>query len=286
MEERQIMKGEPPKAQKPADRTGTMSFLDHLEELRWRIIKGLIGVLVGVAIAFVFSDFFVEKVMLGPTRADFFMYDILRVDAVNFELQSRRLPGQFFTFWGTLFVMGFVIGSPIFIYQIWAFVEPALESREKRKTFFSTFFITFFFLLGVAFGYLILVPFALQFFAQFQISDIIRNDFDINEYFSSVSMWVVACGIIFQIPVVSYSLSKIGLLTPDLLRKYRRHSIVFALVISAMLTPPDPISQILIALPLTVLYELSIWISRYAMRKRKKELEEAITGVSESDSTR
>lgn len=286
MEERQIMQGDPPKAQKPADRTGTMSFLDHLEELRWRIIKGLIGVLVGVAIAFVFSDFFVEKVMLGPTRADFFMYDILRVDAVNFELQSRRLPGQFFTFWGTLFVMGFVIGSPIFIYQIWAFVEPALESREKRKTFFNTFFITFFFLLGVAFGYLILVPFALQFFAQFQISDIIRNDFDINEYFSSVSMWVVACGIIFQIPVVSYSLSKIGLLTPDLLRKYRRHSIVFALVISAMLTPPDPISQILIALPLTVLYELSIWISRYAMRKRKKELEEAITGVSESDSSR
>lgn len=286
MEERQIMQADPPKAQKPADRTGTMSFLDHLEELRWRIIKGLIGILVGVAIAFVFSDFFVDKVMLGPTRADFFMYDVLRVDAVNFDLQSRRLPGQFFTFWGTLFVMGFVIGSPVFIYQIWAFVEPALESREKKKTFFSTFFITFFFLLGVAFGYLILVPFALQFFAQFQISDIIRNDFDINEYFSSVSMWVVACGIIFQIPVVSYSLSKIGLLTPDLLKNYRRHSIVFALVISAMLTPPDPISQVLIALPLTVLYELSIWISRYAMRKRKKELEEAITGVSESDSSR
>jgi sec-independent protein translocase protein TatC len=280
------MQADPPKAQKPADRTGTMSFLDHLEELRWRIIKGLIGILVGVAIAFVFSDFFVDKVMLGPTRADFFMYDVLRVDAVNFDLQSRRLPGQFFTFWGTLFVMGFVIGSPVFIYQIWAFVEPALESREKKKTFFSTFFITFFFLLGVAFGYLILVPFALQFFAQFQISDIIRNDFDINEYFSSVSMWVVACGIIFQIPVVSYSLSKIGLLTPDLLKNYRRHSIVFALVISAMLTPPDPISQVLIALPLTVLYELSIWISRYAMRKRKKELEEAITGVSESDSSR
>ena len=283
MEERQIMQGEPPKAKKPVDRTGTMSFLDHLEELRWRIIKGLVGVLVGVAVAFIFSDFFVEKVMLGPTRSDFFMYDILRVDAVNFELQSRRLPGQFFTFWGTLFVMGFVIGSPIFIYQLWAFVEPALESREKKKTFFSTFFITFFFLLGVAFGYLILVPFALQFFAQFQISDIIRNDFDINEYFSSISMWVVACGLIFQIPVVSYSLSRIGLLTPDLLRKYRRHSIIFALVISAMLTPPDPISQVLIALPLTVLYELSIWISRYASRKRKKELEKAMTGDTDTD---
>jgi len=273
------MEGEPPKAKKPANRTDTMSFLDHLEELRWRLVKGLVGVMIGVVVAFIFSDFIVEKVMLGPTRADFFMYDLLRVDAVNFELQSRRLPGQFFTFWGTLFVTGFIIGSPIFIYQIWAFIEPALESSEKKKTFFSTFFITFFFMLGVSFGYMILVPFALQFFAQFQISDIIRNDFDINEYFSSISMWVVACGVIFQIPVVSYSLSRIGILTPELLKKYRRHSIIFALVVSAMLTPPDPISQILIALPLTVLYELSIWISRYAGRKRKRELDKAISGT-------
>lgn len=281
MEERQIMQGEPPKAKKAEDRTSTMSFLDHLEELRWRIVKGLVAVLIGVAIAFIFSDFFVEDVMLGPTRSDFFMYDLLRVDAVDFELQSRRLPGQFFTFWGTLFVMGFVIGSPFFIYQIWSFVEPALESKERKKTYFSTFFITFFFLLGVSFGYLILVPFALQFFAQFQISDIIRNDFDINEYFGSVSTWVIACGLIFQIPVVSYSLSKLGILTPELLKNYRRHAIVLCLVISAMLTPPDPVSQVLIALPLTVLYELSIWVSRFANRKRKKELNEAITGNAE-----
>lgn len=275
------MQGEPPKAKKAPDRTDTMSFLEHLEELRWRIIKGLVGVMIGVIIAFIFSDFFVNDVVLGPTRADFFMYDFLRVDAVNFDLQSRRLPGQFFTFWGSLFVIGFVIGSPLFIYQLWAFVEPALERREKKKTFFSAFFISFFFLLGVTFGYLILVPFALQFFAQFQISDIIRNDFDINEYFGSVSMWVMACGMIFQIPVVSYFLSKIGLLTPELLKTYRRHALIFTLVIAAMLTPPDPISQVLIAMPLTVLYELSIWVSRFANRKRKKELNDAIEGVSE-----
>ena len=276
------MQSEPPKAKKPADRTATMSFLEHLEELRWRIIKGLIGVLIGLVIAFIFSDFFVKDVLLGPTRSDFFMYDILRVDAINFELQSRRLHGQFFTYWGTLFVMGFVIGSPIFIYQMWSFVKPALEQNEKKKSFFSAFFITLFFLMGVSFGYLILVPFALQFFAQFQISDIIRNDFDINAYFSSVSMWVIACGLIFQIPVISYALSKIGLLTPDFLKKYRRHSIVFALVVAAFLTPPDPISQVLMAVPLTILYEFSIWVSRFAARKRKKELNEAIAGVSEN----
>jgi sec-independent protein translocase protein TatC len=282
LEERQIMQSDPPKAKKPADRTATMSFLEHLEELRWRIIKGLIGVLVGVVIAFIFSDFFVEDVMLGPTQADFFMYDILRVEAVDFELQSRRLPGQFFTYWGTLFVMGFIIGSPVFFYQMWLFIEPALERKEKRKSYFSAFFITLFFMLGVSFGFLILVPFALQFFAQFQISDIIRNDFDINAYFGSVSMWTIACGIIFQIPIVSYALSKIGLLTPEFLKKYRRHFIILALMISAMLTPPDPVSQILIAVPLTVLYEFSILVSRFALRKRKKELDEAITGVSDN----
>jgi sec-independent protein translocase protein TatC len=220
--------------------------------------------------------------MLGPTQADFFMYDILRVEAVDFELQSRRLPGQFFTYWGTLFVMGFIIGSPVFFYQMWLFIEPALERKEKRKSYFSAFFITLFFMLGVSFGFLILVPFALQFFAQFQISDIIRNDFDINAYFGSVSMWTIACGIIFQIPIVSYALSKIGLLTPEFLKKYRRHFIILALMISAMLTPPDPVSQILIAVPLTVLYEFSILVSRFALRKRKKELDEAITGVSDN----
>src|SRR5690554_4624323 len=114
------MKADLPKAKQPADRTKSMPFLDHLEELRWRIIKGFIAILAGTVVAFWFSEFFVEDVLLGPTRADFFMYDILRLDAVNFELQSRRLPGQFFTLWGTLFVVGFIIASPIFFFQMWA----------------------------------------------------------------------------------------------------------------------------------------------------------------------
>lgn len=277
MEERQIMKQDPPKAKKPKkDLTDNMSFLEHLEELRWRIIKGMVGILLGVIVAFVFSDFIIQKVILGPTRATFFMYDILRVDAVDMVLQSRRLPGQFFTYWGSLFVVGFIIGSPLFIFQLWAFIAPALETSEKFKTFISAFFITLFFLAGVAFGYLILVPFALQFFAQFEISEMVRNDFDINAYFSSLAMWVISCGIIFQIPVVSYSLSRIGILNPEFLRKYRRHAIVLCLVLSAMLTPPDPISQVLIAVPLTLLYEMSIWISKYANHKRQKELDKAL----------
>ncbi len=273
MAERQIMEKSLPKAPKVEDRTKDMSFLEHLEELRWRIIKGMAGVLFGVIIAFFFSDFFVNDVLLGPTKSTFFMYDLIRIDAIDLTLQSRRLPGQFFTFWGVLFVVGFVIGSPVFFYQIWSFIEPAFEVTTKRKTFLTAFFITFFFVIGISFGYLILVPFALQFFTQFQISDVIRNDFDINAYFSSLTTWVISCGMIFQIPIISYSLSKIGLLTPELLKKFRRHAVVASLVLAAFLTPPDPVSQILIGIPLLVLYEFSILISRVAVKQRKKKLD-------------
>ena len=205
------------------------------------------------------------------------MYEIIKVEAIDLTLQSRKLPGQFFTFWGMLFISGFIIGSPIFIYQIWAFIEPALETKEKWKTIVSALFITLFFLIGVAFGYLILVPFALQFFASFNISSsgIVRNDFDINEYFSSLAMWVISCGLIFQVPIVSYALSKIGILTPAFLRTYRRHALIVCLVMAALLTPPDPISQILIAMPLAVLYEFSIWVSYIAGKQREKELKKA-----------
>lgn len=130
--------------------------------------------------------------------------------------------------------------------------------------------------MGVSFGYFILVPFALQFFSQFQISDVIHNDFDINEYFTSLSMWVISCGVIFQLPVVSYFLSKFGLLTPEFLRTYRRHAIVFCFIISAVLTPPDPVSQVLIAIPLLLLYQFSIWVSKIGVKQRKQELDKAL----------
>lgn len=279
-EERQIMTQDPPKAKAPVDRTGDMSFLEHLEELRWRLIKGLGGLAIGMLIAFFFSEFLVNKVMLGPTRANFIVYQFLGIDAIDLTLQSRKLPGQFFTYWGTLILMGAIIGSPILFYQLWAFVEPALESAEKWKSRLHTVFITFFFLAGVSFGYFVLVPFALQFFSQFQISDVIHNDFDINEYFSSLSMWVISCGVIFQLPVVSYFLSKFGLLSPEFLRKYRRHSIVACFILSAFLTPPDPISQIIVGIPLILLYQFSIWISKMGVRQREKELRKAFGETS------
>ncbi|MDZ7690732.1 MAG: twin-arginine translocase subunit TatC [Balneolaceae bacterium] len=269
------MTPDPPQATMPKDRTDEMSFLEHLEELRWHLIKAFGGVLLGMIIAAIFGDFLVNRVMLGPTRADFIVYQILGIDAIDLTLQSRKLPGQFFTYCGTIIVMGVIIGSPIFFYQLWAFVEPAMEKAEKWKSRFNVAFITFFFLLGICFGYFVLVPFAVQFFSQFQIADVIHNDFDINEYFSSLTMWVLSCGIIFQLPVVSYFLSKFGLLSPEFLRQYRKHAIVACFVMSAFLTPPDPVSQILIAIPLLLLYQFSVWVSKMGVRQREKELRKA-----------
>ncbi len=270
-----------PRAKPPKDDlTDSMSFLDHLEELRWRILKGLVGVLAGVIIAFYFRDFIIQQFILGPARADFFMYRIMPIEAIDLSLISRRLPGQFFTYWGTLIISGAIIGSPILIYQLWAFIEPALETGEKIKTFLNAMFINFFFLLGITFGYLILVPFAVQFFTQFIIDSVISNEFDINEYFTSVAMWTLACGVIFQIPVVSYFLSKVGLLTPEIMRSYRRHAIIAVMIVAAFLTPPDPVSQMMIAIPLLFLYQLAIFLSKVANKRRQQSLEDAF-GESE-----
>ncbi len=277
--DRSIMGAILPKARKPKiDPSASMSFLDHLEELRWRILKGLAGILGGIIVAFIFSDFFIQEFILGPARSDFFMYQIMPINAVDLSLISRRLTGQFFTYWGTLIIIGTIIGSPYFIYQLWAFIEPALETGEKVRTFLNAMFINVFFLLGISFGYFILVPFAVQFFTQFIISDIISNEFDIHEYFIKVAVWTLACGVVFQVPVVSWFLSKVGLVTPEGMKTYRRHAIVGAMILAAFLTPPDPVSQIMIAIPLIVLYQFAIFLSRIAVKRRKKEMEAAFTG--------
>ncbi len=271
----EIVKEDPSGDHSLAHRPDEMSFLEHLEELRWRIIKGIIGIVVGVAIAYTFSHFIINDILLGPTKSSFFMYHVFGIHSETLHLQSRRLPGQFFTYWGTLFVVGAIIGAPAFIYEIWAFVQPALERSTKIKTFLNTLFITFFFILGVAFCYLVLIPFALHFFNSFRISNNIQNLFDINHYFSSISMWILACGVIFELPVMSYFMSKFGVLTPEILKKYWKYAVIASFILAAFLTPPDPFSQVMVAIPLALLYILSIYVSKIAVRKRKKEQEKA-----------
>ncbi len=265
--------GAAPSAPPAEEDEAVMSFLDHLEELRWTLIKGFSGILTTVILTAFFSHWVVDTLLMGPTRSSFFMYRILGLDAEDLELLNRTITGQFFADIGTIVVVGLVIGSPIFVYYFWKFVEPALYPEEKSGLRFSTIFATFFFLVGILFGYCILTPLALQFFAQYTISDQILNQFDIMKYFSMITFWVLGTGLLFELPVVIYFLSKLGIVTPEFLRTQRKYALLVVLTIGAFLTPPDPISQVIVAVPLMLLYEGSIYISVYVHWRRRKKLE-------------
>lgn len=255
-----------------APEPGEMPFLDHLEELRWRILKALGGIALCVGACLFFTGWIVDELLLGPTRADFFMYDALRLSAVDIVLQNRTVTGQFFAFFGTVIAAGVVMGSPVVVYQTWKFIEPGLYPEERQGLRFAAVFAAFFFALGISFGYLIIAPIALQFFAQFQISETIVNEFDISKYFSMLLTWAFGAGILFELPVVVTILAKVGVLTQEMLRAGRKYAVVVVLILSALLTPPDPWSQILMAFPLMGLFELSIWLTGVIERQRAREL--------------
>ncbi|HLT47250.1 MAG TPA: twin-arginine translocase subunit TatC [Rubricoccaceae bacterium] len=254
-----------------AAQAGEMPFLDHLEELRWRILKALGGVALCTVACLFFAEWVVDRLLLGPTHAAFFTYHLLGMDAVDVALQNRTITGQFFAYFGTVLATGLVLGSPVVIYQLWRFVEPGLYPEERRGLRFVAVYATFFFVLGIAFGYCVLTPLALQFFAQFTISDAIVNEFDITKYFSMVLTWSFGAGLLFELPVVVFFLAKLGIATPAALRKGRKYALIVILVVAAVLTPPDPVSQIIMAIPLLILYELSIWQAGLVERRRERE---------------
>lgn len=249
-----------------------MSFLDHLEELRWTLFKAIGGVLAAVIVCSFFSDWILREVLLGPTRADFFMYRALGMDAESLQLLNRTITGQFFAHLGVIVAVGLVVGSPIVVYFMWKFVEPALYAHEKEGLRFASAFATFFFVLGIAFGYLILTPLALQFFQGYQIGEQIVNEFDITKYFSMITFWAFGTGVLFELPVAVYFLAKLGVVSTETLRKYRKYALLVVIILGAFFTPPDPISQIIVAVPLLLLYELSIFIAVFTERRQKKRL--------------
>ncbi len=254
-----------------------MSFLDHLEEFRWALIRGSAGVLLATFVAAFFSRWIIDVLLLGPAKGDFFVYQILGIDAVDLDLQNRTITGQFFAHWGTILAVGAIIGSPIFVFFLWKFIEPGMYIAERKGLRFAAVFATFFFMLGIAFGYCVVTPFALQFFSNYQISDQIVNDFDITRYFSMVTFWAFGAGILFELPVAVYFLSKVGILSASMMRQYRRYALIIIMILAAMFTPPDPLSMVLVAVPLFLLYQLSILISARVGKKRDQELEEALS---------
>jgi sec-independent protein translocase protein TatC len=232
-----------------------MSFLDHIEELRWRIIYVLIGVVVFTIIAWIFIDPLIEIILLKPAR-----------DA-NASLQNLRPFGQLFLYVQVAIVVGIIVSLPNIFYQLWKFISPALRKKERKYILWIVFFSTFCFLAGVAFAYFVMLPLTMKFAAQFGTSEI-SNEFAIDEYMSIIISVMLAAGVIFELPMISFFLSKLGILTPVFMRKYRRHAIVIIMILSAFLTPgADPVSQVILAVPLVLLYEISIFISKISSKK-------------------
>jgi sec-independent protein translocase protein TatC len=191
----------------------------------------------------------------------------------EFKIQSRYMTGQFTMQFLAAFVIGFIVSFPYVFWEIWRFIKPGLKLNEMKNSRGAVLAVSFLFLLGVLFGYFVLVPMMTWFFASYSISAQIVNEFDITSFVSTFIALVFGSGLLFQLPVVVYFMTRIGMLTPKFMRAYRKHAYVVILIIGAIVTPPDPLSQMLISMPLFLLYEISIFISSYVMRKRLKEEE-------------
>jgi len=262
-----------------------MSFLDHLEDLRWHLIRASLAIVIAATLAFFAKGFIFDVLLFGPRHPDFWTYDILCrfttwlglesgfcFDEMPFRIQSRTMGGQFSAHIWVSMTAGFVLAFPYVIYEFWKFVAPAMKDTEKNSSKGFIFISSILFFLGVLFGYYLVTPLSINFLGKYQVSDDVFNDFDLSSYIALVRASVLASGLIFELPIVIYFLTKVGVLTPGFLRKYRKYALVIVLIFSAIITPPDIVSQIIVAIPVLILYEVSILISRIVYRKEAKIL--------------
>jgi sec-independent protein translocase protein TatC len=259
-----------------------MTFLEHLEELRWHLIRALISIIVFAVAVFLAKDFVWHNIILAPSRVDFWTYRMLCeagellqssglcIDDLPFIIQSRKMTGQFTMHLTSSFVIGLIISFPYVFWEIWRFISPGLENKERKNSRGAVFYVSLLFMLGVLFGYYIISPLSINFLSHYQVDPTVLNEFELINYVSTISMMVLASAVLFQLPMVVLFLTKAGLVTPKFLREYRKHAIILILVVGALLTPPDPISQVLIAIPLFGLYQISIFISAVTLRRQVK----------------
>jgi sec-independent protein translocase protein TatC len=247
---------------------GEMSFFDHLEELRWRIVKAGIGIVVGMIVCWIFIDWIMDDVFLRPITA---LNKSLSPGQQPFHMQNLKPFGQVFLYMQVAIIGGIILSIPNILYQLWAFIAPGLLPKERKYIRAIVAFSSVCFLAGIVFAYYVMLPAALTFFAGFG-STTIENNIAINEYMSFAVSLLLAAGVVFELPMVSWFLSRLGILKPAFMRKYRRHSIVGIFILAAVLTPgTDPVSQVLLAIPLMALYEVSIWVSAMAWRARRRK---------------
>jgi len=262
-----------------------MSFLDHLEDLRWHLIRATLGVLVAATLAFIFKRFIFDVIIFGPTHMSFPTYKSLcaasRLIGINdttfcaekfpFIIQNRNVAGQFSAHIWTSIYAGFVLGFPWVIYQLWSFVSPGLHPNERKNSRGFIFAASLLFFIGVLFGYYIVTPLSINFLANYTVSESISNEFDISSVIAIVRSSAIASGFVFELPILIYFLTKAGLVTPLILKKYRKFALVIVLILAAIITPPDIASQVIVAIPILILYQLSIYISAIVLKRQKRK---------------
>ena len=260
-----------------------MSFLDHLEELRWHLIRSTMAVVIIGLVAFLMKDFIFDTIIFGPKKADFPTYDMFCSlskwlgfseafcgGGPNFRVQSRVMAGQFSAHIWTSIWAGFIVGFPYVLYELWRFISPGLYEKERRNSRGFILIAALLFFMGVLFGYYIVAPLSINFLGSYTVSEEVFNDIDLGSYISTVRASVIACGLIFELPIIIFFLTKVGLVTPEILKKYRKMALVIVLIISAVITPPDVASQIIVAIPVLILYQVSIYISGYVLKREAK----------------
>jgi len=263
-----------------------MSFLDHLEELRWRLIRSVVAIFVGAIVAFVFKDVVFSSIILAPRTPTFWTNRVLCelggylntpslcINTVPLQIISVKMAGQFNMHILVSLVLGLIVAFPYVFYEFWSFISPALHTKERKHANGAIFFSSALFILGVLFGFFMIVPLTIHFLGTYNVSPDVTNTINLISYVSTITSVVFASGVVFELPVIMFFLTKIGLVTPEFLKKYRKHSIVIIMIVAAIITPPDIFSQILVAIPLLILYEVSILISMRITRQRKKKAAE------------
>ena len=266
-----------------------MSFLDHLEDLRWHLIRICLAVIIVATLAFVFSRYIFEGIIFAPLDMSFPTYDFLCKTAtfigvettfcneeIPMIIQNRTMAGQFSADIWTAILGGFIISFPYVIYQLWKFISPGLHQNERKHSKGFIIISSLLFFIGILFGYYIVTPLSINFLANYSISTMVDNQIDIGSYIALVRSSVLASGLIFELPIIIYFLTKIGLVTPEFLRKYRKYALIIVLILSAIITPPDIASQVIVAIPILILYQVSIYISKIVIRNQKRKEEQHV----------
>lgn len=265
---------------------GEMSFWGHIDALRGHLFRSSLVVIIISVVLFCYPEFLFDKIIFGPLKSDFITYrvfcklghilhmgDDLCFGHYTFKLQSLGLSDQFTSQMWIAFIGGLIVGSPYVLWEVWKFIKPALKEKEKKA---STIFIiasTLLFVIGVCFSYYVIAPLMINFLGNYQVSAMVENNFTMDSYISTVTTLTLSAGLIFELPIIVYFLTKFGLMTPQFMRKYRKHAIVVILIVAGVITPsPDVTSQMLVAFPLYFLYEASIFVSYFVVKKKEKSL--------------